>query len=57
MKIKIDEKKCIGCGTCSAICDEVFEMDGAKAKIKEQIDIPCVNEAIEFCPAKAISKE
>lgn len=56
MEIKIDENKCIGCGTCSAICEEVFEIEGAKAKVKEQLNIPCVDEAIEACPEKAISK-
>lgn len=56
MEIKINKEKCIGCGTCSAICEEIFEIENGKAKVKEQLDIPCVDEAIEFCPEKAISK-
>ena len=53
--VKIDKKKCIGCGLCVAICDEVFEMsDDLKAKIKKQKDIPAVKEAIDSCPSKAI---
>jgi ferredoxin len=55
MAIKIDKKKCIGCGLCASICEEVFEMgsDG-KAKVKAQKNIPCVKEAIESCPVEAI---
>ena len=57
MAIKIDKKKCIGCGLCASICDEVFELgsDG-KAKVKAQKNLPCVKEAISSCPVKAISK-
>ncbi len=57
MAIKIDNEKCIGCGLCSSICEEVFEMtDDIKAKVKKQKDLPCVKEAIESCPVEAISK-
>ena len=55
MAIKISDA-CIGCGACSAVCSEVFEMDGSKAKVKAQKDLPCVDEAIESCPVSAISK-
>ena len=57
MKIKIDKDKCIGCGLCASICEQVFEMgkDG-KAFVKAQKDIPCVKEAIESCPVSAISE-
>lgn len=55
MTIKINDS-CIGCGACSAVCPEVFEMDGVVAVVKEQKDIPCVDEAIMGCPVQAISK-
>jgi len=55
MAIKINDA-CIGCGTCSSVCSEIFEMKGAKAVVKVQKDIPCVKEAIESCPVNAISK-
>ncbi len=54
--VKINKENCIGCGSCAAICPEVFEMDGAKAKVKAQKDVPCVDEAIAACPTGAISK-
>lgn len=51
----IDKAKCIGCGLCTSICAEVFEMgDDSKAKVKAQKNIPCVKEAIESCPVDAI---
>lgn len=55
MAIKISDD-CIGCGTCASICEEVFEMKGAKAHVKAQKDVPCVDEAIKACPVSAISK-
>jgi ferredoxin len=56
MEIKINDK-CIGCGTCEAICEEVFEMNGPRAIVKKQLDTPCVDEAIDYCTEGAISKE
>ncbi len=64
MKVKVDQEKCISCGTCINICPEVFdfnsegkaavmpESDGAIEKNEE-----AVGEAIESCPVEAISKE
>ena len=55
--VKIDKEACIGCGSCVAVCDSVFEMDGMKAKVKkgqEKSTSPCVKEAIETCPTSAI---
>ena len=54
--IKINKEKCIGCGLCAAICEQVFEMNkDGKAEIKTQKDLPCVKESIESCPVEAIS--
>jgi len=52
--VKVDEDLCIGCGTCEAVCPEVFEMKNDKAIVKVQKDNDCVKEAIEACPVDAI---
>ena len=64
MKVKVDEDKCIGCGSCVAITqNKIFDFnDEGKAKvltkeIKEQEDIDASKEAIEYCPTNAISEE
>jgi ferredoxin len=57
--VKIDKDKCIGCGACAATCPEVFEMgDDGKSHVKTNAkkDAKCIKEAIENCPAEAISK-
>lgn len=58
---KIDSEKCIGCGTCVALCGKCFELgEDGKAKIKKDADPKdceeCIDEVIEACPQKAISK-
>lgn len=55
-KVKVDKAKCIGCGSCIAICPEVFKLEGAKAIVKkEQTDKKCVEEAADVCPVSAIT--
>jgi len=63
MKVSIDQEKCIACGTCVAICPEVFEMkDNGKVDVKGEFkgkDVPKeledkVKEAHDACPATAI---
>lgn len=57
MAISIDKEKCIGCGLCASICENVFEMKDGKAHVKkaqEKSKIPCVKEAIDSCPVTAI---
>jgi len=57
--VKVDKEKCIGCGLCSNLCPQVFELakDG-KARVKERADLEknkeCVKEAKEGCPTGAI---
>ena len=63
MKVSIDQTKYVACGSCVAICPEVFEMkdDGTvdvKAELKGK-EIPTeleskAREAHDMCPATAI---
>lgn len=55
--VSIDKEKCIGCGLCSELCGEVFEIQGdGKAGVKKDKNIPCVKDAIASCPVSAISE-
>lgn len=56
-KIKIDKEKCIGCGSCVAVCERTFEMrdDGKAYAKKSQVeDISCEKEAESICPVQVI---
>ena len=62
MAIKIDKEKCIGCGSCEAMCPDVFELgEDGKAFVKSGFDLeqnkPCIKESINVCPVQAISQE
>ncbi|MFC1700923.1 ferredoxin [Patescibacteria group bacterium] len=59
MKINLDIEKCIGCGSCEAVCPNVFKMgDDMKVHIKDEgSDDDCIKEAIDICPVKAIELE
>ncbi len=54
--VSINKEKCIGCGSCSATCPDVFEIKDGKAVVKAGADTkkPCVKEAKEICPVDAI---
>jgi ferredoxin len=57
---KVDQDICIGCGHCTQVCSEVFEMgDKGKAQVKkgqQKSKLPCVQEAVDECPVHCISK-
>ena len=60
MKIKIDKEKCIGCGSCEAVCPNFFKIDDEfKAYFKKNKgkDESCIKEAIDICPVQAIEIE
>ena len=58
-KIIIEKNLCIGCGMCTVLCPEVFELVNGKASVKEGADFEknkkAIEEAIENCPVNAIS--
>lgn len=62
MTIKIDKEKCIGCGSCEAMCPDVFELgEDSKALVKngfnEEQNRPCIKESVNACPVQAIIQE
>ena len=61
-KVIVDEETCIGCGACTAVCDnfELIEKNGtfkAKSKKSDVSDIGCNKEAADVCPVSAIKVE
>lgn len=61
MEIEIDQKLCIGCGTCEAVCPKVFEVIDGHSQLKKNAKLKpnqdCIEEAIKSCPVDAISKK
>lgn len=61
MKVIVDKEKCIGCGSCVNICDEVFEFDeegfaeASNAEVIPELEEE-VTEALNGCPTCAIKK-
>ncbi|MBU0493632.1 MAG: ferredoxin [Chloroflexi bacterium] len=59
MKITIDLELCTGCGTCEAVCPEVFELDDEGfARVIAEADCAeagCCEEAADSCPEEAIT--
>jgi len=66
-KIILDKEKCIGCGSCAAVCSDFFEMGpDSKSHLKDSTDIgegkeelktdnsACAADAKSACPAEAI---
>ena len=70
-KIVFEKSKCIGCGSCAALCSKYWEMsEDGKARLKngkpgsdngkEEIEIDevdCNKDAIEACPTQCIHIE
>lgn len=67
-KIKLEREKCIGCGSCSAICPKYFEMaEDGRSHVKgstgadiEELEIQkveCAESAAEACPVQCIHIE
>lgn len=58
-KVSVNQKTCIGCESCTALCSNVFEIKNGKSqpKMKEVKgeDEDCARHAAEACPVGAIS--
>lgn len=62
MNVSIDESGCIGCGLCTQVCPEVFEMgdSGVAEVIMEEVPENLednVREAADGCPVEVITVE
>jgi ferredoxin len=66
-KVKLEREKCIGCGSCVALCPKCFELIddgkshlvGAEKKDVEEIenDVDCAQAAADACPVQCIHVE
>ncbi len=67
-KIKLEREKCIGCGSCQALCPKYFELqEDGKSHIKDAANqeveelevekIECAESAAEACPSQCIHVE
>ena len=66
VKVVLNVPECIGCGSCAAVCSDIFEMgDDGKSHIKggkksgdnettELKETGCAKEAEDSCPAGVI---
>jgi ferredoxin len=69
MKVVLEKEKCIGCGTCVALCPKYFQMQqddranlkgGVSSGETEQLtisNIECIKDAADSCPGQAINIE
>ncbi len=59
MRPKIDQEKCISCGTCVSLCPKVFKLgDSGKAEVISEDYADCdLNTVVSSCPVSAISLE
>jgi len=59
MALTINEDKCIGCGVCASMLEQVYEMDDDKGvavvKNYENVSKEDIEETIDACPVEAIS--
>ncbi len=58
MSIKINKDLCIGCGTCEALCPDVFKINiEGKSEVIKEDNFGCAKNAMESCPVQAIEVE
>ena len=65
MKVILEKTKCISCGTCIALCPDIFEAEedgkshlkGCKTAEQEELEtgtLDCVKDAADACPVQCI---
>lgn len=58
MKIKINQKQCVGCGRCTELCPKTFRLkENGKTEVISEKDILCAKKASDVCPTEAIEIE
>ncbi|CEN89498.1 ferredoxin [[Clostridium] sordellii] len=62
MKSFVDKDVCIGCGACTGICPEIFEMEDDGLAVAKEGEVPAeleesAVEAQDGCPVSAITVE
>ena len=61
MKAKVDKDACIGSGNCENTCPTIFKVVDGKSQVRvstvPEEEEDCVKQAIEGCPAGAISAD
>ncbi|PJI08458.1 MULTISPECIES: ferredoxin [Clostridium] len=60
MKAHVDKETCIGCGTCPAVCPDIFKMDDDGKAVATDAEIALelkasAREAASSCPVDAIN--
>ncbi len=58
-RVSVEKEKCIGCGSCEAVCPGNFKVENGKAKVLNKVvkDSKCSQTAAESCPTEAIKVE
>ncbi|MDI9608688.1 MAG: ferredoxin [Candidatus Verstraetearchaeota archaeon] len=53
---RVDRDLCIGCGNCTVVCPEVFELDHeGKSQVVNEMGKCDLEYAVSSCPVGAIS--
>ncbi len=58
MSIKVNTEKCIGCGRCTEICPDTFNLTNeGHSEVISQDNLECAKKAADQCPVEAIDTE
>ena len=60
VEVRVDQKRCVGCGLCAAMNPRVFAMDSngrAVVRMRERTTTPLGDVAVRICPTCAITAE